>query len=32
MRDDLEEEMRKYEGFGDSTTIMEKVVRFYDDW
>ena len=32
MRDDLEEEMRKYEGFGDSNTQQEKVLRFYDDW
>ena len=32
MRDDLEEEMRKYEGFGVSTTILDKVVKFYEDW
>ena len=32
MRDDLEEEMRKYEGFGTSETIMEKVLRFYENW
>ena len=32
MRDDLEEDQRKYEGFGDSTTVQEKVLKFYDDW
>ena len=32
MRDDLEEDQRKYEGFGDSNTVQEKVLKFYDDW
>lgn len=32
MRDDLEEEIRKYEGFGDSSTILDKVYKFYEDW
>jgi DnaJ family protein A protein 5 len=32
MREDLEEEMRKYEGFGNSTTITKKVIQFYEDW
>ena len=24
--------MRKYEGFGDSSTIIERVLKFYEDW
>jgi hypothetical protein len=32
MREDLEEDQKKYEGFGDSTTSQERVLKFYEDW
>ncbi len=32
MREDVEEEFYKYEGFGDSTTSTEKMLLFYSDW
>lgn len=31
-REDLTEDMRKYEGFGDSTTNEDRVLKFYEDW
>jgi DnaJ family protein A protein 5 len=31
-REDLTEELRKYEGFGDSSTNEDRVLRFYEDW
>lgn len=31
-REDLEEEIRKYEGFGDSNSVVKRVLQFYDDW
>lgn len=30
--EDGEKEMRKYEGFGDSNTVIKRVLQFYDDW
>lgn len=34
MREEMDEvgDMRKYEGFGDSNTIIERVLKFYEDW
>ena len=32
MKEEVEEEYRKYEGFGDSSTVEEKMLKFYDDW
>ena len=31
-REDLQEELKKYEGFGDSTTSQDRVLKFYEDW
>lgn len=31
-RDDPEETMRKFEGFGASDTNIEKVIKFYENW
>lgn len=30
--EDLDQDLRKYEGFGVSDTIQEKYRKFYDDW
>ena len=29
---EIEEEFRRFEGFGDSKTGLDKVLRFYEDW
>ena len=32
MREDLEQTIRKFEGFGVSTTNIKQVLTFYNDW
>ncbi len=31
-RDDTEEQQIKYEGFGNSETSLDRVLKFYEDW
>ena len=32
LRKDLQEDHKKFEGFGDSQTSMDRVLNFYEDW
>ena len=31
-REDVEEEFKKYQGFGDSKTSEDRMLKFYQDW